>query len=224
VMDSPFGTLSAAVNSPAHWCDILILHLNTKYCHASTGSTGIILTLNIGKKYYQALADTYRLDFAYRVAAATPDYLYIVLTAKQGPLGTRDYRIVFEAVPLDSARTFIHFTYQYEAGLRGKLAMEAYLATAGRRKIGFTITGRQVDGTPVYIDGMRAMVERNTMRYYLAVDAYLVAGAAALQDQLERRLEGWYAATERYPRQLHEVERNVYLDMKRREYQRQQTQ
>ena len=38
---------------------------------------------------------------------------------------------------------------------------------------------------------------------------------------LEKSLRDWFAAIERYPRQLHElVEQGEYLDMKRREYSR----
>jgi hypothetical protein len=66
------------------------------------------------------------------------------------------------------------------------------------------------------------VVERNTMRYYLAIEAYLGALSAPPRARLEKRLHDWFAASERYPRQLHEMKRNDYLDMKRREYQRQQ--
>ena len=38
----------------------------------------------------------------------------------------------------------------------------------------------------------------------------------------ERRLEGWYDGAERYARQLHELDRDDYLEMKRSEYRRQQ--
>ena len=67
------------------------------------------------------------------------------------------------------------------------------------------------------------MVERNTMRYYLAIDAYLSKLNTPANQQLEQRLQSWYRSTEEYPRQLHEVELNEYLTMKRDEYQRQQT-
>jgi hypothetical protein len=59
------------------------------------------------------------------------------------------------------------------------------------------------------------------MRYYLAIDAYLDSLKAPPAQQLENRLQAWFDATERYPRQLHEVERDAYLSMKRDEVQRQ---
>jgi hypothetical protein len=61
------------------------------------------------------------------------------------------------------------------------------------------------------------------MRYYLAIDAYLGASAAAPAQQLQKRLQSWFTATEQYPRQLHEIERTAYIDMKLREHLRQQS-
>lgn len=216
VMDHPISEMSNALNGPDKWCDILILHINTKYCHADTSSGGTVLKMNIGKKHDQPLDQAYRLEFNYKVVKATPDYLQVQLTANKGPMGTNDYVIVLETVGLPQGKSFLHLTYAYGYGLSGRIALQAYLATGGRGKVGFTIVGTQPNGEPDYIDGVRGVVERNTMRYYLAIDSYLNGS------QLDGRLKNWYDGTERYPRQLHEVDRNDYLQMKRREYQRQQ--
>jgi hypothetical protein len=222
IIDHPFATAAAALNRPGDWCEILILHINTKYCRASTGDQGSVLNVSIGKKYDQPLDQAYRVEFAYRVVARTSDYLQVRLNADQGPFSTRDYRIVLEAVPLDSDRTFIHLSYSYAFGLTGRLAMQVYLGTIGRNKVGFTVVGAQADGQPLHIGGMRGVVERNTMRYYLAIEAFLGTLSAPPQARLEKRLRDWFAAAERYPRQLHEMEQGEYLDMKRKEYLRQQ--
>jgi hypothetical protein len=222
LINYPFATVDAALNDPVHWCDILILHLNTKYCRASTASQGSVLKVNIGRKYDEPLDESYRVDFAYRVAARAPNYLQVRLNADDGPLSTRDYRIMLEAVPLEGGQTFIHLSYSYAYGLVGRLAMQAYLSTIGRGKVGFTVAGKQSDGRPLYIGGTRGAVERNTMRYYLAVEAFLGALSAPPQARLEKRLHDWFAAAERYPRQLHEMEQSEYLDMKRKETLRQQ--
>jgi hypothetical protein len=218
----PFATARAALNGPARWCDILILHLNTKYCRASTDSHGSVLQVNIGRKQEQPVNEAYRVDFAYRVAAETPGYLKVMLTADEGPLSTRDYRIILEAVPVDEGGTFIHFTYSYAYGIAGRLAMQAYLGSIGSGKVGFTVVGKESDGRPLHIGGMRGLVERNTMRYYLAIEVFLGALSAPPQARPEKRLRDWFAAVERYPRQLHELEQGEYLDMKRKEYLRQQ--
>jgi hypothetical protein len=215
LVEQPFAMVSSALVGIDHWCDILILHLNVKSCRASS-SGGDMLSLNIGRKADQPLGDTYQIDFLYRVVVDTPDYLQIMLDAEQGPLGTSNYRVKLEAVKLDAQRNFLHFSYSYHYGVAARMATQSYLATLGRNKVGFSITGHQANGQPDYVGGIRGIVERNTMRYYLAIEAYL--GAPAPQ-QLEKRLSDWYAGIERYPLQLHNIERNEYLEMKRKEVQ-----
>jgi hypothetical protein len=223
LVDYPFSTVSAALNGADEWCDVLILHINTKYCHATTDATGTVLRLGVGKKTAQPLDDAYPLAFSYRVAEAKATYLEIRLDAEEGPLSTRNYHIELQAVPVGNARSFLHFTYSYEYGLAGRLAMKAYLATIGSDKVGFTVIGKLPDGQPEYIGGMRGVAERNTMRYYLAIDAFLGALNTRPPLQLRKRLQSWFTATEEYPRQLHEVDRTAYFAMKQSEYLRQRT-
>lgn len=223
VVDYPFSTVSTALNGPQHWCDVLILHINTKYCRAASDKTPSVLSVSIGKKTPQPLKEAFPIEFAYRVATATANYLEIQLNAQEGPLSTHNYRIQLQAVPVANGRTFLHLTYSYDYGMAARLAMKTYLATIGSGKVGFTQTGKQSNGQPEHIGGMRGVVERNTMRYYLAIDAHLGAVAAPPPLQLQKRLHSWFAATEQYPRQLREVSRTAYFDMKRSEYQRQQT-
>lgn len=221
LIDYPFATVSTTLNGPEEWCEVLILHINTKYCRATTERTGTVLTVGIGKKYPQPPEDAYPIAFTYRLEVATTNYLAIRLDADKGPMSTSDYRIRLTAIPVDGGRTFLHLTYSYAYGWVGRLAMKTYLATIGRNKVGFTITGRQTDGEPEYIGGVRGVVERNTMRYYLAIDSYLGAVAEAPRDRIEKRLRSWFAATEEYPHQLHELDKADYLVMKRSEYARQ---
>lgn len=222
LVEYPYAAAAAALNSPGDWCEILILHVNVKYCRASPAGEGSVLDVRIGRKYDQPLNRAYRVDFAYRVAARASNYLQVRLDADQGPLGTRDYRIVLEAAPVDGDRTFIRLSYAYAFGTAGRLAMQAYLGTIGKGKVGFTVVGTQADGRPQHIGGMRGVVERNTMRYFIAIESFLGALSAPPQARLEKRLRDWFAAIERYPRQLHEMEQREYLDMKRKEYLRQQ--
>lgn len=222
LVDYPFAKVAASLSGPGQWCDVLILHLNTKYCHATVTGAGAVLTVRIGKKYPEPLADAYPVAFAYRLTSKTPNFLDIRLNADTGPLSTRDYLIQLAAIPVTGSRTFLHLTYSYAYGLTGQLAMNTYLATIGRDKVGFTLTGKQSNGLPDYIGGERGLVERNTMRYYLAIDSYLGSLAALPRDRFEKSLQSWFAATEKYPRQLHELDKTDYLNMKRSEYLRQQ--
>jgi len=220
VVDHPFATVQQALQSIDHWCDILILHLNVKRCRAN-GATKL-LSLNVGRKFDQPIEDAYELEFMWRVAATTADYLNVQLSAEDGPLSTKNYRIQVEAIPIDAKRSVIHMSYAYGYGFAARMAMQTYLVTLGRNKVGFSITGRNAEGQPVHIGGVLGLLERNTMRYYLAIDAYLSAYALPPGEQFERRIRDWYASTERYAPQLHEMDQAEYLDMKRKEMRRQQ--
>jgi len=220
VVDHPFAMVKQALQANEHWCDILILHLNVKRCRS--GADGKSINLNVGRKFDQALEDAYLLEFDWRLSAATADYFAVHLSADDGPLSTKNYRIQVEAMPLDAKRSLIHMSYAYAYGFAARVAIQTYLTTIGRNKVGFSITGRNAEGKPVYIGGVLGLLERNTMRYYLAIDAYLVAYSLPPAEQFERRIQEWYASTERYAPQLHEMEQNAYLEMKRKEMRRQQ--
>lgn len=223
VVDYPIGTVSDTLKSPADWCDTLILHLNVKYCHPAARGGRTVLAVAIGGKEDQPIANTYRVDFVHSVVASLGDYLEVTLNASKGPVGTRNYRFDLEAVSLEGGRTFVHLRYSYMYGFWARVAMRFYLRGAGSAKVGFTITGKSPDQQPIYIGGVRGTVERNIMRYYLAIDAHLGTLATPAPERIEQSLERWFDATERYPRQLHEVDRDTYLAMKRGEYLRQQT-
>jgi hypothetical protein len=148
VMDYPFSEVRRALSDPEHappnWCDIMMLHPNTKYCRVAPGKK--ILKVRIGKKSEQPLEDAHPMQFNYRFEQGISDYFRVDLTAEKGPLGTRDYRVVINAVPLDDKRTFLHLAYACSANLAARAAMRVYLATIGRDKVGFTILGTFRDG------------------------------------------------------------------------------
>jgi hypothetical protein len=219
LVDHPFAA-AGTLAKPNDWCAVLILHLNTKYCRATLDASGAMLHVNIGSKFDQPLSQSTRLDFAYRAAAAGADYLKVELDAANGPFGTRDYRIVLEAAPAEGGRTAVHLSYSYAYGLAGHLGLQAYLATTGRNKVGFTLVSDS--GAPRLVDGVRGLVERNAMRYYLAIDAFLGALSEPRAGRTEKSLRTWFASCERYARQLHEMELVDYLSMKRLEVARQE--
>ena len=205
VLDYPFSKVKTALQEPAAWCDIMLLPFNTKSCSAGGGH----LSVGIARKPEQPAS--YTIDFSFSPVAASDSYLETRLNAPQGPVGTRDYRINVEAVPLENGKTFMHMNYAYAYGGAGKFAMNAYLATAGASKVGFTS------------NGVRGAVERNAMRYYLAIDAYLATMDAPQAQRVDKRINRWFSETERYPRQLHEMDRSTYVSLKRQDYGQQTT-
>ena len=218
IFNYPFDAVRGALQSPANWCDITSLHINIKACIAKKSGNHWLLTIYSGRKYYQPPSDAYPLKLIYRVAAQQPDYLDIVLAAGEGPLGTKDHRIRLEAVPLDQERTFVHFSYAYTHGALANLAIKTYFATLARDKLGFSIIAGQGGAPAAFIGGVRGAVERNTVRYYLALETYMDSLKFPQGQRFEQRLNRWYDLTARYPRQLKEVEKSEYLANKRREH------
>lgn len=222
VLDFPFNAVSAQFKNPTQWCEVMILHLNTKYCRASGATGNETLKVSIGKKTPQTLTDATALSFQFKLAEATSTFMTVNLNSPDGPMGTSDYRMALQTTALPGGKTFIHLSYAYSYGLTGKLAMQSYLATVGRSKVGFTSVA-QKDGRSELVGGMRGTVERNTMRYYLAMEALMVSLQEPPAEQVSKRLDYWFSATEQYPEQLREIERASYLGMKRAELQRQQS-
>jgi hypothetical protein len=216
LVEQPFDKVQTALADPTNWCNILILHPNVKRCRLDAVRAGAdsSMTVNLGRSELP-------VQFSYQAAARTGDYLDVRLLSPTGPLGTTDYRIRLEAAPMDPKHTILHLGYSHGYGVRAKIAMEAYLSTLARGKVGFTVVGKDAQGRSRYVADLRGALERNAMRYYASIESYLDASAAPAQEQLERRLRHWYAYTERYPLQLQEEP--GYLDLKRREAQRTQS-
>jgi hypothetical protein len=228
VLEQPFLLVSRELVKPAAWCDILTLHFNVKSCHAipspspeaevrAGGAHTVELRIATARKYYVPPSGrnpmTYRLD----VAGSGPNFLHASLTADKAPLGVRDLLIEVEAIPLPEGGSFVHLHYAYTAGWAVRMASRTYLATLGRRKLGFTVIGQTPEGEPIYIAGREGAVERNALRYHLAIAAYLDTLSIHEAGRFEARIAHWYDLTDRYKKQLEEMSQDAYLDLKRRE-------
>lgn len=212
----PFGfeVVTAAFRTPAAVCELLFLHLNVHGCVPREAGN---LEVQAGPKKSGGPGMTAQMRYTMRSEVDTAEHLRVVLTAPTGPLSTTDYRMVFEAVPIDEARSFVHFGYAHNTGLLARMAMQTYLATAGRDKIGFSVTGRDAAGRPEYVRGERGSLERNVMRYYLALLAHCRERSGSAEERQQARLRTWFALTERYAAQLHEYSLDEYLVEKRRD-------
>lgn len=216
-MALPYARVATVLGSPDSVCGLLFLHLNVRSCTPTRGAGGDVLMLSGGPKQGATPGTVYNVTYSMQVEASTTDYQRVTLVAASGPLSTSDYRIVFEATPLEGQRTFLHFAYAYNYGTLAKMAMSVYLATAGRTKIGFTVVGTGSDGRPQHVQGERGSVERNVMRNYLALLAYASVASVTTdtqQAQTETRLRAWFALTERHAAQLHELTLDEYLQEK----------
>jgi hypothetical protein len=123
----------------------------------------------------------------------------------------------FEAIPLDGGKTFVHVGYAYSDSPALRLAAKVYFATIGGGKVGFTVTGTDSSGKPVYIGGPRGAIERNAVRYYFAIQAYMNTLRHAEKDRFSMRISEWYDLANRYREQLFELEKSDYLEFKTKE-------
>ena len=224
LVDHPYARLREALVQAGPWCSILLLHLNMQYCRASGPVGHELLDAGLGRKFDQPLAELYWLRFNLAVQRADDDYLQVLLQSASGPLGTHDYRIAVEALPWSEHQSLLHLRYGYSYGRAAGWAMQAYLATLGRGKLGFSKVGVGPDGQAIRVGGLRGVLERNTLRYQMAIEAYLGSQALPPEARLAQQLRDWFNATERYPQQLHEIDREAYVGMKQRQALRQLSQ
>jgi hypothetical protein len=69
---------------------------------------------------------------------------------------------------------------------------------------------------------VKGILERNAMRYYLALEAFFATRHLPEPERFEARIDYWFELTSRFPRQLWEMEREEYLLTKRLEWRQQQ--
>jgi hypothetical protein len=126
-----------------------------------------------------------------------------------------------EALPLDGARTLVHVSYEYSDSVMLRLAEKGYFATLGRGKAGFTVTGTDRNGKPVYVGGPRGAIERNAVRYYLAIQSFMNTLRYPEEKRFSMRISEWYDLTTRYRRQLFDLDKKDYLTFKTKEHKNQ---
>lgn len=211
----PFAAVAHALAAPPAWCEILMLHLNNKACRMQPGADGPALSLAIARKPDHTVAQAYALVLKWRLLESSADRLRVRLDAAEGPFGSTDYVVVLTATPAPDGRTAIEFSYACRFGKAARVLLQTYLATVGRNKVGFTTIA--TSGGSELVGGLRGVVERTAVRYYLAIDAWLQAQRLPPEQRAMARLETWFDATERHPRQLHELDKASYLANKRRE-------
>ena len=214
----PFAMVSSTLRDPAAWCAIIALHQNVKACvHVERADADLLRVYN-GKKHFQDAENAIVSEYVFAPDASDPSRMVISLTAATGPLGTSDHRIVLDARAEPGGGTAVVSRYHYQLSQLAQTSLRLYLATRGRDKIGFTVVGENAQGEPQYVTGVRGLIERNAVRYYLAITAYLESRDIPAPSASEWRAGRWYDLTQTYAAQLHEVERADYLANKRREF------
>ena len=223
IFDHPFSSVLNVLKVPENWCDIVSLPPNVKACTYSELTGARLLTFYLGRKVYEPPEDTRQVMYRYRSINQRQGYLDISLTADTGPFGTKDHRMRFKALPLEGGRTFVHVSYTYSDSVALSLAEKVYFATLGRNKVGFTVTGTDRNGKPVYIGGPRGAIERNAVRYYFAIQSFMDTLRYPEEHRFCMRISKWYDLTYRYKKQLFDLDKKDYLTFKAKEHKNQVT-
>lgn len=222
ILDYPYAQVAETLRVARNWCEIAPLHLNIKACTLEPQAAGRArLTFYSGRKHYQAPDQEHALAFRYEINAARPEHFEVSLVPDRAPQQLGAEPIVFQAMPLAAGRTLLHVRFTQRSTLWTRMAAQGYFATLGNGKVGFSVTGTDRNGRPVYVDGVEGAIERNAVRYYLALQAFLATQGAAAADRFQQRLNRWFDLTEQYRPQLHEMDKDAYLDHKRREREQQ---
>jgi hypothetical protein len=221
VVEYDMATVNSAAISSERWCEVMLLLSNSKACEAKSDKVNDTLNVIISSSKTADSSGATPTEFKLRVQSATQDYLDAALVANTGPMGTSNISLRLQAIPLTGSRSFVHLHYAYDTQWLGRMAMQTYLQTMGRGKVGFTsVNGENVRAK--YIDGARGVIERNTMRYFLGFDCALAFNIQPTSQRFSSMAKCWYEQVEKYPVQLHEMQRNEYLHMKADEYRHQE--
>jgi hypothetical protein len=214
-----FAQLLPLMQDPQRWCEILLLLSNTKRCQTQREGNTSFLLVHVGGKGEEKVSPDAATRFDFEVNQQSKDYLDMLLSANSGPMGASRIHIHAEGVAVSDSASFLHLHYSYDTGWLARSAMAIYLETLGRGKVGFTpIPGEA--GTPVtYIGGVRGVIERNVMRYFMGLNCALTHAESPPAQRFPAMATCWYNAEEQHPLQLHEMERDEYLTMKAHEYQ-----
>lgn len=219
ILSYPFDTVAAALARAESWCRFMPLHFNIKACTFETEEGEEQLTLYSGRKTYQSPEESYRMTYRFAIIRQEEDRLSLRLHADTGPANTRDYLIELDAMQVEEG-TLLHIRSSYRPSLLSALLARGYLATLGRDKVGFSRIGQA--GERQFVQGARGVVERNVMRYHLAVDAFLSTHTLPGNSRHEATLKHWFRQNDGYLQQLHEMDEAQYLAIKHREWKNQQ--
>lgn len=214
-----FDDLYNAVSRPDSWCEFVPLHLNIKCCTYTQRSQPTV-TFYAGRKFYESPEDSYKLKYRFEIVKHESGKFRVRLTSEDGPLGTSDYIIIVEALLFEN-ETLLHMGISHKTCFISRAATLGYLSTIGKDKVGFSIV-EQKDGNPVYIKGLEGIIERNVMRYFLALSIYLDTLSLVSAERFIQRAEAWYELTEQYATQLHELDKQEYMEVKQKEHKNQE--
>lgn len=209
---------TAILSGPDAWCEVLFLHMNVKTCTYGKNEDDQWLKMYMGRKFYQKPKKDKAIELQFNSGLTDDGVNWVAMTADEGPFNTSDYYLGLFAIQAENG-IYVQLRSSQKTGRAASSAMNLYYKTLARDKIGFSVVGTDKKGNPEYSKGTQAMLERNVVRYLLAMRVFTQTHTISGLKGLQTRAKLWYDATERYAEQLHEVERDDFLHHKEKEYQ-----
>ncbi len=214
----PFDIVKDELLVPTNWCEIFLPHIKVGACTYKKVNDTWLLNIYTADKLSEPIEDSYQMKFEYRVSELQSRYFDISLTAHKGPFHTKDHQVGLEAIPLSEGTTFIHLRYSYRYSSLAYVLMKLF----GGSKVGFSVTGTDSNGNPVFVEGLRGSIERDVLCYYLAILTCLDTLKIPAEQRFEKRISQWYDLTARFKKQLLQMEKEEYLTHKRKDWESQQ--
>lgn len=217
-----YTDIAQLLSSMPKLCEAMLLHIDVKSCVEQLNPNGVNqLHVYVGNEDYQSPEDSFHIIYQTETRNQDKNYSHTQMNAITGPFDTSDYSINVEVLAITDNTSFIHLSNSARYGFFANIVLNTYLATFGSHKVGFTEIGKDPGGNPKYIKGVEGVIERNIMRYFLALQSYLDNINLPLYLQFEARINRWYDLTRGYSRQLFELDKEDYLSHKRREHENQ---
>ncbi len=218
--DVDLQEVTTILADPDSWCKLLFLHLNIKTCVYNDAPDDQWVRLYLGRKYYQPPEKAEELQLTFKSGAMGDGVSWAELTAEEGPYGTSDYYIGLYAIQAGNG-VYTELLSSQKVGNTATAAQNLYFATLAAKKVGFSVVGEDWRGNPEYVRGQQGALERNIVRYLLALEIYLQKHALEGLAGMQERADDWYDATAQYKKQLYEVDKDDYLKAKTKEYKNQ---
>ena len=214
ILPTPFEEVVAALTQASNWCEVMPLHFNIKACTHESQDDAELLTIYSGRKIYESPDDSYQMTYQFEVIRRDDSQFSLRLHADDGPMSTSDYLIELNALAVPEG-TLLHIHSSYRPSWLSTMLTGTYLSTVGRNKVGFSQVEQDGESHPV--QGIRGIIERNVMRYQLAINSFFSSQSQPENTRQEAMLLSWFKQNDSYPRQLHEMDKSEYLEIKHRE-------
>jgi len=214
-----FSDVAEALSKPASYCDFLPLMFNVKSCVITEFNPVTRMKFYVAGKHYTPPITSYRIHAVFRPVSRTPEKIRIRMEADEDSPGKSDYDVDLMAIPLDG-ETLLYLKSRYAPGRITRMATSTYVKMFARDKPGFTEI-QEPGGKKKLITGFPAVIERSTVRAYFALKAFMLNIQLPPAKRFDACLKTWYDLNQPYKKQLYELERDQYLQIKRREHKNQ---